>query len=276
MRAHARRWNGDDRRAPARGRRPVVRPLRRAGAVVFDCDSTLTAIEGIESLAGEHRAEVERLTEAAMRGTVPLEVVYGRRLELVCPSRADVEAVGERYVAELVPDAREVVDALRDEGITIRILSGGLRPAVVWLARELGVADGDVAAVDVRFDADGAWAGHDAGSPLARACGKPEVLRAWRAELPAPIVLVGDGATDLEAAVTVDTFIAYAGVIAREAVAAGADAVIRSRSLAPVLPLALAGAPPRDPAHRALWQRGLDLLDDDTRNRLTLKSDGDP
>jgi hypothetical protein len=81
-------------------------------------------------------------------------------------------------------------------------------------------------------------------------------------------MLVGDGATDAEAAGTADIFVAYAGVVERPAVMAAADAVIRAPSLAPVLPLALGGTAPRAAKHRALWERGLDLLDARDRRRL--------
>ena len=52
--------------------------------VCFDCDSTLSKIEGIDELAklaglGE---EMARLTDAAMNGVVPLEAVYEKRLSL--------------------------------------------------------------------------------------------------------------------------------------------------------------------------------------------------
>jgi phosphoserine phosphatase len=39
-----------------------MRTLRRVAAVVFDCDSTLSAIEGIDELAAGRRDEVEALT----------------------------------------------------------------------------------------------------------------------------------------------------------------------------------------------------------------------
>ena len=108
-------------------------PLR-FNSVVFDCDSTLSSIEGIEELAREHRAEVEALTDQAMRGTIPLEQVYGRRLELVRPTRSRVQALGQRYIETLVPDAADTVAALMQEGVHVRVISGGLKPAVVVLA----------------------------------------------------------------------------------------------------------------------------------------------
>lgn len=223
--------------------------------VVFDCDSTLTAVEGIDELAGGHHDEIAGLTQAAMRGEMPLEAVYGRRLEIIRPRRQDVDTLGRRYVETLVEDAREVVAALRANGIEVCIVSGGLRPAVMALARTLGLDDSRVAAVDVFFDASGSYVGYDTGSPLARAGGKREVLAAWGA-LPSPVMLVGDGATDLEARDAVDLFVAFAGVAAHESVMRGAGFVIRSRSLAPVLNLALLGHRPTDPPSRAVWDRG--------------------
>jgi phosphoserine phosphatase len=187
-------------------------------------------------LAGGAAAEVRALTDAAMRGEVPLEEVYGRRLELIRPTRERVGEVGRMYVDTLVPHAREVVEALRWLGKAVRILSGGLRPPVRAVAAELGLGPSDVAAVGITFREDGAYAGFERESPLARSGGKARVLRAWN--LPRPVLLVGDGATDLEAAPAVDAFAAYMGVAYRPAVADGADYVLRDESLAPVLALA--------------------------------------
>ena len=199
--------------------------MPRFGSVVFDCDSTLSAIEGIDELAGAHRAEIQALTDAAMRGEIALEDVYGRRLEIVRPSRERVEQLARRYVEALVPGARELVRALRAARVLVRVVSGGLRPAVLPMTRTLGIDDDVVAAVDVRFDADGAYAGFDADSPLTRSDGKAAVLRGWLPELVAPVLMVGDGVTDLEARPPADMFAAFTGVVARERVVSAADFV---------------------------------------------------
>jgi len=230
------------------------------GSVVFDCDSTLSAIEGIEYISADHRADIEALTREAMDGTTPLEAVYGRRLDLVRPDRTTVERLVAAYIEGMTPDARDVVGALLSDGVAVRVVSGGLLPAVRGLALELGLTEGDVAAVDVRFDSGGAYAGFDATSPLARSGGKTELLAAWRPTLPAPIMMVGDGATDAEARDAVDVFVAYCGVYERPAVVAAADYVIRTESLAPVLALAL-DRPPADPAFAELYERGRSLLE---------------
>lgn len=225
-------------------------PDRRGFAsVVFDCDSTLARIEGIDELAGAKAEEIRALTEAAMQGRVPLEEVYGRRLDIIQPTREMLTTVGRAYVAGLVPDAREVIGALLWLGKTVRIVSGGLRPPVEEVARALGLAPAAVAAVGIEFAPDGGYAGFERVSALARSGGKAEVIRGWA--LPRPSLLVGDGATDLEARPAVDAFAAYMGVAFRANVAAGADVVLREETLAPVLALAageadrarLAGSP---------------------------------
>jgi phosphoserine phosphatase len=214
--------------------------MRTFGTVIFDCDSTLCAIEGIDVLAGEqHRDEIARLTDAAMRGEIPLEAVYGRRLGIVAPSRERVEWLGKEYVRTLVPDADTAVRVLQDAGVRVCIISGGLLPPVRAVGRALGVADEDISAVSIHFDENGRFAGFDASSPLARSGGKLEVVRQWREELPLPFLFVGDGITDLEARDAVELFVAYTGVVARPEVVAGADYVLNEPSMAGILPLVL-------------------------------------
>lgn len=235
-------------------------PSRRYGSVIFDCDSTLSALEGIDELAQGHREEIARLTESAMRGEIALEDVYGRRLDLVRPTHAQIQALGERYVQTLVTDARETVTALVGEGIEVRVMSGGIRQAVLTLALALGLGEQSVAAVDVYFDSNGEYAGFDNRSPLARSGGKRTVLERWMPELPRPVMLVGDGATDLEARPPADLFVAFAGVVERLAVMEAADEVVRTPSLAPILVLALGGVPPRDAAAREVFELGRSLV----------------
>lgn len=210
-------------------------PSPRFRTVIFDCDSTLSAIEGIDELAAGRREEIAGLTASAMSGALPLESVYGARLALIRPTRAQVASLAGQYVAAAVPGARETVRGLRDGGVEVRILSGGFRQAILPFAEWLGLGAAAVWAVDLRFDPDGAYEGFDESSPLARSGGKRTVIETWRKTLPSPFLMVGDGITDLEARPAVDRFLAFAGVVDRPAVTAAADAVIRGPSLLPVL-----------------------------------------
>lgn len=238
-------------------RRPAPPPYP---TIVFDCDSTLSSIEGIEDLAGDRADEIKRLTDRAMDGEIPLEEVYGARLELLRPTLAELGAVGRRYVETALPHARELFDALRALGKRVCIVSGGLLPAVRELAAALGVDDADVFAVDVRHDIEGAYVGFDEASPLARSGGKLDLLRALAAE-GAPVALVGDGATDLEALPALGRFVAFGGVARRERVFAGADLTCDKPDLAALLPLVCdeleVARLAEDPAHVPLVEAAL-------------------
>ena len=53
--------------------------------IFFDCDSTLTTLEGIDDLAEEIGVshKIQELTQFAMDGHVSLEDVYQQRLEMI-------------------------------------------------------------------------------------------------------------------------------------------------------------------------------------------------
>ena len=208
----------------------------------FDCDSTLARIEGIDELCvgldAPMREQVRALTEQAMNGDVALDQVYARRLEMIEPSAEQVEEIGRVYVEQMVPFADEVVADLQSLGKTVGIVSGGLRPAVLALARKLGIPTEHVHAVGIDFDADGRFRDFERDSPLCRNRGKVDVLRG----LPGgarPLVFVGDGVTDLETRGTADLFVGFGGVVAREPVRAGAKHFIDGPDLRPLLDIAL-------------------------------------
>ncbi len=208
-------------------------------AVYFDCDSTLSAIEGIDELLqwapATLRRDIADLTRKAMDGRLPLAEVYETRLRLLAPRREQLEAVGRLYVARLVPHARDVVQALQYLGKHVGICSGGLLAPVQHVARHLGIPPANVHAVPLHFDAGGAYVDFDRSSPLWRNGGKLEVMQ----QLPAahrPVAFVGDGITDLETQGHVDLFVGFGGVVARPAVQAKAQVFLMGPSLAAVLP----------------------------------------
>jgi phosphoserine phosphatase len=205
----------------------ILPPSRRRGKLIFfDCDSTLSTIEGIDELARargpEIFAKVEHLTTRAMNGEVPIHEVFGRRMEIIRPDRATADAVARLYLDTLVPGVREVIAGLKADGWTPVILSGGFAPLIQPLARTLGIDH--VEAVPLHFDADGRYAGYGEDYPTTRNGGKPQIIREWKnALLPEAVVMVGDGVSDLESKPEVDRFIGFGGVVPREAVRKGAD-----------------------------------------------------
>ncbi len=243
--------------------------------VIFDCDSTLVTVEGIDELARlkgqtEHIAELTRL---AMDGKIPLEQVYAERLELLRPTRAELLGVGRIYRRTLVPQAAEVVTALQAAGVEVYIVSGGLKAAVLDLAEFLNIPAGRVHAVSVELDQlSGIWweyarhqyAGNPeeryfafAPTPLAESTGKAAVVRALAGEKRA--MMVGDGSTDLAAKEAVRLFVGFGGVESRPAVREGADVFLSSPGLAAILPLALSphGVEKLPPSLLPVFEAGL-------------------
>lgn len=198
--------------------------------VVLDVDSTVSGIEGIDWLAarrGEATAErVRALTADAMRGAVPLEDVYGKRLSIIRPRREEIDALSRAYVAAVAPDCASVIHHLQHAGVQIILVSGGLRPALIPLAIHLGVDLADLHAVNVRFDTGGAYAGFDTTSPLATTNGKRVVLETIAP--PGPVLAVGDGSTDVAMRDVADRFVGFTGFVRRDAVVAKADGTVSS------------------------------------------------
>ncbi len=249
--------------------------------VFFDCDSTLSTIEGIDELArqkGKFEA-VKRLTDAAMDGEVHLQNVYDRRLELLNPTRAEIRELEHHYRRTLVPDAAEVINALQALGRAVFIVSGGLLEAVQPFGEWLGVPPAHIRAVEVRYNAlSGDWWDYEqdrwgrrpdvqyldpADTPLIQTEGKIRVIQELRRGQTSRAMLVGDGVSDLVARPVVELMVGFGGVVGRERVATEADIFIKCASLAPVLPLALTvaematlvGTP-----HEAVLNRGLAFI----------------
>lgn len=206
--------------------------------VVFDCDSTLSAIEGIDELARlagpDVFREVEDMTRRAMEGEIPLQDVFRRRLELIRPNAAQLARIGRMYLDTVEPDALAVLAELKARGWTPVIVSGGLVPAIRPLADRLGISE--VRAVPVTFADDGSYAGFDDQYPAARSGGKPVLLREIRAaQHPEKLVMVGDGVSDLETKPDVDLFVGFGRYADRPAVRSGAGAFIMRLAELPAL-----------------------------------------
>jgi phosphoserine phosphatase len=195
--------------------------------VAFDADSTLSEIEGIDELARMRRIDVSALTGRAMRGEIPLEAIYGLRLDLVRPDAEMLAKVAARYVERCVRGAASTIAALQRTGVEVLVISGALRPALLPLMERLAIPGHRLYAVDVQLDRGGRYVSFDPLNPLARAGGKRAVLEALR-DPRRRTAMVGDGASDLEAAPAVDAFIAFTGVAARPEISSRARHVARS------------------------------------------------
>ena len=209
--------------------------------IAFDCDATLSALEGIDQLAALAGVaeQVSALTHRAMNGEIPLDAIYGERLALIRPRERDLATIAQQYLDRTVPGARETIAALHARGIKVAIASGGILDAILPLAASLGVAPADTFAVRLQFDANGDYSGFEP-SPLTTAAGKAAIVAAWKsANHLQRVAMVGDGMSDVAARApgAADVIIGYGGVVAREAVRQAADHYSTAADLRDLLPL---------------------------------------
>ncbi|VDL72916.1 unnamed protein product [Nippostrongylus brasiliensis] len=202
---------------------------RNADAVAFDVDSTVCQDEAIDELAeylgvGEAVANV---TRQAMNGNARFRHALKARLEVMRPTYDQLEKYANETKPKLTPGIRELVSALHNRGTDVFLVSGGFRRLIVPVADILGIDRKRIYANEILFDTHKNYAGFDENEPTSdsgsKDVGKPAVMAILKKMGYKQLVMVGDGATDLEAAPPADAFIGFGGNQVRETVRNRAD-----------------------------------------------------
>jgi len=207
--------------------------------ICFDVDSTLVTCEGVDWLADQKGVgeQVKNLTSMAMEGIVPMEDVFGKKIDILQPSHSEMESIGLHYCQSLSQDAEKVVRVLQNLGKEIWLITGGFAPAVILLAKKLGISEKNILANTVSFNKDGSYKQVDSTNCLIRADGKSICVQ--EIGYGKRIAFVGDSVTDLATKPYVQTFVGYGGIALREKVREKADYFISCKSLLPLLEIIL-------------------------------------
>ena len=106
-------------------------------AIIFDCDGTLSKIEGIDELAicNDTSDIVQQLTQDAMGKSGMTIEIYDKRLKIVNPTHDSIIALGNAYIKHHTPNILEVIAALKMLGKPIYIVSAGIHEAVAIFAK---------------------------------------------------------------------------------------------------------------------------------------------
>lgn len=205
-------------------------------SIIFDFDSTLTTIEGVDYLAELHGVadQVRKLTRSAMNTHSVTPEMYDDRLQLIRPVQHDIDALVEKYQQSLMPGVKECFAALQSLEKRVYIVSGGLRQALAPVGESLDVLAERIFAVEIYFDENGKYAGFNCNSPLIGVNGKKSVIR--KIEPERPVVFVGDGANDIAARDAVDLFIGYGGAAYRPPIEAQCEIYIQDKNFTSLLP----------------------------------------
>ncbi len=200
--------------------------------IVFDVDSTLITGEVIEILADHtgRRADVERITAAAMRGELDFTQSLHQRVAMLAGLDAGVlDEVGRSL--ELTPGARTTIRTLKRLGYRCGIVSGGFTQVTRHLVEELSL---DFVAANTLEVVNGQLTGRVVGDVVDRQ-GKARALARFAHEFGVPLnqtVAVGDGANDIDMLSAAGLGIAFN---AKPIVAEFADTTLNQPFLDPVL-----------------------------------------
>ena len=200
--------------------------LYKADAVCFDVDSTVIAEEGIDVLAdflGKGPAVTE-LTKQAMEGDTKFQDALKMRLELMQPSKQQIEACLKEQPLVLSEGIEPLIRSLQSKEVDVWLVSGGFRIMIEPIAAYLNIPISRIVANTILFDQDGNYESLDSDEPTSRDMGKPKALQQIEGQMGYnTIVMVGDGATDAQAKPPATSFIGFGGVVERTAVKEKAD-----------------------------------------------------
>ncbi len=201
--------------------------------IVFDVESTLVAIEGMDFLAEKKGVgeEVAALTKDAMEGSMPFSESFRKRIEILRPTLSEVRELGKIYIEHCVDDAPSVLKALEFLEKKIYLISGGFWRTVGVVADTCGIPRSHTFACRLSFHGDGTYNDYDHGSFVFSTDGKRAPLQ----NLFGTKAYIGDAATDAAVYDDVQLLIGFTGVAERSALIQRADIVITTKSIAPVL-----------------------------------------
>ena len=178
---------------------PAGTRLTDCKVLAMDMDSTLINIECIDEIAafGGVKEQVASITEAAMRGEIKdFAESLTRRVAFLRGLSTDVlQAVYEQKL-QLNPGAERLVEAARQAGLHVLLVSGGFTYFTGRLKTRLQL---DEVHANVLEESDGVLTGKVQGRIL-DAQGKADALTAFAAAYGAredQIIAIGDGANDL-------------------------------------------------------------------------------
>ncbi len=220
--------------------RPSWQPHLPMDCVIFDCDGTLSSIEGIDVLAEHNNVghRVIELTATAMNTTGMNVALYEQRLNLTNPSIEQLITLGEEYKKHCVTDAREVIQLFKKLNKSIYIVSAGLTPAVKIFGEWLDISEKNIFAVDIFFDKKGNYKNFDRESALVNRHGKRLIIAEIKKNHARSIYL-GDGLNDYEAHDLVTRFVGYGGQYYRQKIEDLCQFYIRTPTITPLLSLTL-------------------------------------
>lgn len=205
---------------------------------VFDFDSTLTSVEGLDVLAeislknnperDEVVKKIQEITDLGIDGDISFTDSLSRRIALL---KANKSQLGELIdflktkLSDSVKANQPFFEKYRDQ---IYVISCGFKEFIEPVVADLGIAPERVFANTFKYDQDGTIIGFDEANPLSQHNGKVNCLK--ESGIDGEIQIIGDGYSDyvMRREGVADKFFAYTENVSRKKATDNADHVVAS------------------------------------------------
>jgi D-3-phosphoglycerate dehydrogenase len=205
---------------------------------VFDFDSTLTSVEGLDLLADISLNnnpqkeniinEIQKITDLGIDGDISFPESLNRRIALLKANKNQlIELVGilKNKLSVSVEENKEFFKKYKNQ---IYVISCGFKEFIDPVVSDLGIESERVFANTFKFDANGFIIGFDESNPLSMHNGKVACLKDSGIE--GEIYIIGDGYSDfvMRKEGAAHKFFAYTENISRKKATDNADHVVAS------------------------------------------------
>ena len=192
--------------------------------VIFDCDGTLSCLEGMVELAKYNGEEekIEEMTNLVMTSGGLSADFFTKRLNIIRPTRKQLIELSAKYYDYRTKNIEYLITDLQRQGINVFVFSAGFKQAVLPFAQKLGILAQHVYAIELEFNAIGDYLNYDRKSLLLDDLGKANLIQEIFSDSQ-QIVFIGDGANDIAVQPYVKKFIGYGAHYYRKTIKYSSD-----------------------------------------------------
>jgi len=203
---------------------------------VFDFDSTLTSVEGLDVLAeitlannpkkDEILQEIVDITNLGIDGDISFTDSLEKRIKVIGATKADLELLVERLKTFISDSVKRNKSFFIENSEHIYIMSAGFKEFIIPVVAEYNIPAERIYANTFEFDKNGKINGFDRTNPLSVTDGKIECLR--KMNLQGEVQMIGDGYSDYvtRKAGVADKFFAYTENVTRAKTIKNADYIV--------------------------------------------------
>tara|TARA_Y100000589_G_scaffold90646_1_gene85229 strand:+ start:601 stop:1266 length:666 start_codon:yes stop_codon:yes gene_type:complete len=205
---------------------------------VFDFDSTLTSVEGLDVLAeislrnnpekDQVINKIQEITDLGIDGDISFSDSLRSRISLLNANKSQLSELIDLLKTKLSQSVAENKDFFTKYRDCIYIISCGFKEFIEPVVAELNIDPERIFANTFEFDKDGLIIGFDENNPLSQHDGKVSCLKSSGIE--GEIQIIGDGYSDyvMKKEGVADKFFAYTENVSRKKATDHADYVVAS------------------------------------------------